>query len=88
MQAQEPAKKQQQKFVLTEAAANTIETERAIERQKLEDLKRLQVDMNDLHQCYVDIRDMLEGQQEYIDKIQDNVETAAAHVEVFVIILF
>ncbi len=72
----------EQKLVcLSGADAATIEVEKQLSREMLEDLKRLETDMNDLAQMYVDVRDMLLEQQAGIDQMLTNLQNTNAHME-------
>mmetsp|Transcript_14285 Transcript_14285/g.21595 ORF Transcript_14285/g.21595 Transcript_14285/m.21595 type:complete len:297 (+) Transcript_14285:140-1030(+) len=70
-----------QQLSLSKYDANNIETEKAITKEKLKDLKLLESELDDVAQCYVNFRDIAKEQQIFIDNIQDNVDEANHHVD-------
>ena len=80
-QEQGRKEKKEQKFVLLQSDQNTIETEKKMALQTLDDLKRLETDMDDLKSCYVDLKSLLNEQTEGIDQMYENTVTANENVE-------
>jgi t-SNARE complex subunit (syntaxin) len=68
------------KVALGEYDANTIELEKLMSREKLTDLKKLEVDMDDLNTCYVELKSLLLEQNPGLDTIETNVDTANEYV--------
>jgi t-SNARE complex subunit (syntaxin) len=68
------------KVALGEYDANTIELEKNMSREKLQDLKKLEVDMDDLNTCYVELKGLLLEQNEGLDHVEDNVDQANSYV--------
>lgn len=77
--------KNEPKFVLLEADANTTQTEKEIAKQIRDDLLSMETDMNELNQMFHDIKDLIDEQQESIDTAQQNIRDANANVEAAVV---
>ncbi|KAL9644689.1 hypothetical protein ABK040_012343 [Willaertia magna] len=71
----------EQRLLLAEYDQRAIETEKAIAEERLNDLKELETDMDQLMHTYVEIRDLIQVQGESIDEIEKNVEEASFFVE-------
>lgn len=70
-----------QQLSLSKYDANNIETEKAITKEKLKDLKRLESEMDDITHCYVDFKEILLDQEDGIDEMHNNVREAQEHVD-------
>lgn len=67
---------EESRLVLSEYNKNVIETEKNMAKERLEDLKRLDSDMNDLQECFVNLKVLLTEQNEQLDQIEQNVDKA------------
>jgi uncharacterized protein (DUF849 family) len=78
IQVQEQEKKI--KFILSSADQSTFETEMQIASETNQELKELELDFLELHEMYKDLNLMVKEQQQGINIIMHNVETANEHV--------
>ncbi|EFC49404.1 syntaxin [Naegleria gruberi] len=80
-QQQVQVQQQKEKFVLSQWDKNTIDVETAIAKETHEDLKRLETDYTELHGMYQDMHSIIIENQETLDSMLENVETANNHID-------
>ncbi|EFC50341.1 predicted protein [Naegleria gruberi] len=71
----------EQRLILTEFDHSMIQTEKAIAEERLNELKQLEVDMNDIYSCYVDLSSMIKQQGETMDTVESNILKSNIMVE-------
>jgi hypothetical protein len=81
LHAKEEAVENEPKFVMMEYTMNTINTVDVLAKEKLNDLKNLETDMNELHDLFINLKDIVQEQQEDLNIVETNVESSAALVE-------
>jgi t-SNARE complex subunit (syntaxin) len=69
------------RLVLSEFNRNVIETEKALAKEQLRDLQHLEVDMNDLQECFVHLNVLIREQQSSLDQIESNLDQANVNME-------
>ena len=72
---------EQNKFVLSSADQGTLDVEKQIALETNRELKDLETNYYELHQCFVDLNEMVKEQGEGIEVIQQNVQLANEYVE-------
>ena len=83
-QMEEEAKNEPQ-FRILEADKNTVESEKMLAKQTVEDLRNLETDMYELNGIFKELKELIDEQQDSLDMAQKNVSDANAYVETAVV---
>lgn len=81
LQMQQQMQMRKPKFQLSRADFNTVETERMIALETHEEISKLEAEFRDLHECFSDLRFLVQEQDEGINLMESNVKTAHRDVE-------